>query len=247
LIDVGLVDFIGKENNTLAMAEIDDLSYVFFRKTLSRGVSRVNDAQCTHICSLSSRVLDRGCHVIDVEGPLMAFIEVVWDRGGIEQGESGGVERILGDGNHNTSVMVLGDDLQNGLNARGCTLGQEDMFRVGRNAVSLFNELGYISADRRNALGMRVGTDTNDISKQHLSSQDRIHRIKLEQSIAVLGHKQVWIFTQRDNLAEKRDGLLIQLLWVSDITTNDPLEWKRFLLSQILRQKQERQCWPFFF
>lgn len=86
--------------------------------------------------------------------PALGFIQVVWDGVGIEDGQGGGVEGILGNGDHDTHFVVLDNHLQSQLDTGGGTLGQEDLGGIGSKSIALLDELGHILSDVRNTLGV---------------------------------------------------------------------------------------------
>ena len=62
---------------------------------------------------------------------------MVGDAGGIEQGEGGSVERVLGDGDEDTRVRSGADGVEEGVDAGGGTGREVDVGGVRGEAVSL--------------------------------------------------------------------------------------------------------------
>jgi hypothetical protein len=59
----------------------------------------------------------RGADGLEVGAPGLVLVEVVGDAGGVEDGEGGGVERVLRDGDEDARLGGLGEDVKQGVDA----------------------------------------------------------------------------------------------------------------------------------
>ena len=57
-------------------------------------------------------LVDGGLEGLDVGGPVVGLIEVVWDALGIQKREGSGVEWVLWDWDENAGVWAGADDIQ---------------------------------------------------------------------------------------------------------------------------------------
>jgi len=90
--------------------------------------------------------------------------------------------------------------------------------RRGRHT---FEELGNTLFDGRHTCACTVGSDVANIAQQPLCSRDDIALVsqRLNEDIFVL--EQFWVLEQTENLTEESDGLLVELLRVADVCTDD--------------------------
>ncbi|RUP25383.1 hypothetical protein BC936DRAFT_138843, partial [Jimgerdemannia flammicorona] len=216
------------------MAEVYNFVHVRFRKALTRRVAWVDDAKRAHVYALRAGLPDRGGELFRVQAPVLRLIERVGDRGGVEECDSRTVERVLRDRDHDARAGSLGEDLEDVLDARRGSLREEDLGGVGRVAVAAFNEASNILTDVRDALRMRVCANAANVVQEELCALDRVRWVELEQELAVLWRKEIWVVDQRGYLTEKGDGLLIELLRVADVAINDSLEGEGVALGQFL-------------
>lgn len=197
LVDVRLIDFIGKEHKTLFLAKVDDFTHVFLAQALTSGVTRIDDHKGAYIDILSTSFFNRRLEILDAKTPVLLLFKIVWYRRSINQGKRGRIKRILRNRakvpvsimfpncrfsiiylHHDTAVRVLGQELQNGLDTRRSALSQVDMVGIGGITITTFNELGNILTDVGDTLGVGVRADTANIFKQQFSAGNGIGGIK---------------------------------------------------------------------
>lgn len=133
--DVGLVDFVGHDHELLVGGELEDGADVGLGQGGAGGVARVDDDDGAHVdavaLGLAVGVLDGGQR----RAPVCGLVEVIGHAGRVEDGEGGGVERVLGDGHEDAGVWGGADDVQKGIDAGRGTGREVDACRIGGKAI----------------------------------------------------------------------------------------------------------------
>lgn len=135
--DVGLVDLVGHDDELLFAGEVDHRADIILRKGGSGRVTGVDDNNGPDINAVSLGRVICASDCGEVSGPGLGFVEVVGNAGGVEDGEGGGVERVLRDGDEDTRLVGLGEDVKKSVDSGRGTGGEVDVISVGREAVSL--------------------------------------------------------------------------------------------------------------
>lgn len=117
--DVGLVDFVGEDDEVLLGGKVDDGFDVFVGEGGAGGVAGVDDGDGADVGAGFLCGGEGGVDAVDRGGPVVGFVEVVGDAGGVEEGEGCGVEGVLGDGDEDTSFGARADDVQEGVDTGG--------------------------------------------------------------------------------------------------------------------------------
>lgn len=138
--DVGLVDLISHENQVLLAGKVDDGADVLFGERGTRGVTGVDDNHAADINALSNGLVIRGLDGLEGSAPVLGLVEVIGNGGGVENSEGRRVERVLGDRDHNTTLLVGADNVEQGVNARRGTRREEDVVGVGGESVTLYGK-----------------------------------------------------------------------------------------------------------
>jgi hypothetical protein len=134
------------------------------------------------------------------ETPLLGLIQVVWDRVGIKNSQSCGVQRVLGNRNHDADLVVRNNHLEGELDTSRGSLGQKDLGRISWVSITLGNELGNALTDVRDSLGVRVGTDRANVLEQQLCAGNSIAGVEFGSSFGVLVLEKFGVFNKRSNL-----------------------------------------------
>ena len=85
-----VVDLVGKDDETVAARELDDLKQSLARVKSAGRIIRINDDDATRLRR------DLGCEFVDVGLPAVILVEIVGRERRFELGEHGGVKRIFG-------------------------------------------------------------------------------------------------------------------------------------------------------
>ena len=137
LVQVGLVDFVGEEDEVVLRAEAHELLHRGLVEHRARRVARVDDHERLGLDALPDGLgdgcLDRGRG----RGPAGLLVQVVGDAHARVRGEGRGVERVLGDGNEDAGLGARDEHREEQRHARGCAGGQEDVVRVRWIAIAL--------------------------------------------------------------------------------------------------------------
>jgi hypothetical protein len=174
LEDVGLVDLVGNNDQTLLSGDIKDLLDVVGAQGGSGRVTRVDDDNGTHVDRGGLGLLDRLEDRIDVGSPGLLLFEEIRHAAGVQQGEGCGIERVLRDRDQNTGAFVVTDDAQESADTGRGTSSQEQVLGVGREAVAVLDELGDAVPDTGSTLAVTVGTDALHIGEQDLGTLNNI-------------------------------------------------------------------------
>lgn len=154
--DVGLVDLVGHDDELLLAGEVDHGANISLGQRGSSGVTRVDDDNAADIDTLGLGLFIRGTDGLEVGAPGLGLVEVVGNAGGVEDGEGGGVERVLGDGDEHARLGGLGEDVKKGVDAGRGTGREVDVGRVGGEAISsckatsCVSKAGFSSVSERN-------------------------------------------------------------------------------------------------
>lgn len=84
---------------------------------LTGGVSRVDDAQGSRV-AVAPGLIQGPLQLTDVQTPALLLVEVIVDLNRVQLGQSGRVQRILGDGDHDARArrtLAAHQQLQHGL------------------------------------------------------------------------------------------------------------------------------------
>lgn len=134
--DVGLVDFVGEDDEALLARELEDGADVLLGEGGAGGVAGVDDDDGASVDAGVLGLLVRLLDGVDVGAPILGLIEEVGNAGGVQDGERGGVERVLGDGNQDAALLIGADDVQEGVDSRRSTGREVDVLPVGREAIA---------------------------------------------------------------------------------------------------------------
>ena len=166
-VDVLLVDLIGEEDNVLVDAEVDELLHHLVAEALGMkperggylagGVAGVDDDDGLDADVLLLGLFERGAHGLHGHAPSVVLVQVVVDLGASVEGDGGGVERVLGDGEKHTVLLGVDEHQQAVLDTVGGAVGEEDVGGVAGVAVPLADKVGDVANDHIGALGLGVG------------------------------------------------------------------------------------------
>lgn len=134
------------------------------------------------------------------ETPTLGLVQVVWHGVGIQNGESGGVKGVLGDGNHDADLVALNNHLERELNTGGSTLCQKDLGGIGGVPIALRDELCNVLTDVGNTLGVGVGTNRANVLEQQLGTGNGIAREESQGSFGILVLEELWVFDEGGDL-----------------------------------------------
>lgn len=134
--DVGLVHLVSHENEVLLAGKVNDATDILLRQRSTSGVTGVDDYNAADINAVGLGLVVRGADGVEIGTPFLGFVQVVRNWGGVEEGEGGRVERILGDRNHNTTVLVLADDVEQSVDSGRGTGREINVRRVGGESVT---------------------------------------------------------------------------------------------------------------
>lgn len=115
--DVGLVHLVGHDDELLLAGKVDHGAHVGLGQGGAGGVARVDDDDAADVDALGLGLFMRGADGLEVGAPGLVLVEVVGDAGGVEDGEGGGVERVLRDGDEDARLGGLGEDVKQGVDA----------------------------------------------------------------------------------------------------------------------------------
>jgi hypothetical protein len=250
--DVCLVDFVCEDNEVFLGCELQDGLDVFGGEGRAGGVTWVNDADGFHVGAFGHGFIigaadgGHGC------APGLLLFEVVGDDAGVEDGEGCGVERVLRDGHHDTGLGLCADGVQQGVDAGGGAVAEVDVLEAGGVAISscillaqsrglglcdpTLNVLGNALSDAWCALALAVCAHALDFLQQLLRPRNDIRLVAqaIDEHILVL--EQSRVLQQTCDLAEECDGLLVQLLRVSNVRCDDGVEGEIFALALCQRR-----------
>lgn len=136
LEDVGLVDLIGHHDEVLLVGEVEDGADVVLRERRAGGVARVDDDNGTDIGAVGLGLFVGTADRLEVGAPVLGLIEVVGNACCVEDGEGGGVERVLRDRDEDAGVGSGANDVKQGVDTGGGTGGEVDLGGVGGEAIS---------------------------------------------------------------------------------------------------------------
>lgn len=121
------------------------------------------------------------------------------------RGEEKVKKRELGWKGSYANFGVPNDNVEAGLDTLGGTGGQEDVIRVGRESITLLDELGNIFPNVGHSLGVRVGPDAPDGIAQGGGAADGVGRKELGHLLPVGGIEQGGNLQQGAHLLEKEE------------------------------------------
>jgi hypothetical protein len=224
LEDVGLVDFVGEHDKVLLGRKLDDRLDGLGLEGGAGRVTRVDDSDGADVDAFLLGLVESLTDAGHVGAPSILLVQVVGNALGVEQAESGGVERVLRDRDEDTGVGRGADDSQEGVDTSTGTGGEVDVGRVGRVAVASLDEVGNGLPDTKRTLRLRVCADRLDVLEQGPGALNDILLVAqaLLQNVLVL--QQLRVLHQTEDLAEEGDGLLVELLRVADVGCDDSVE-----------------------
>ena len=130
LVQVGLVDLVGEQDEVVRGAEADELLHRGLVEHRACRVARVDDHERAGLDALADGVCDRLLDRGRGGGPAGLLVEVVGYADALVRGERGGVERVLRDGDEDAGLGARDEHREQQRHARGCASGQEDVVRV---------------------------------------------------------------------------------------------------------------------
>jgi hypothetical protein len=222
--DVGLVDFVGDDDELVLGGELEHALDVLGGERGAGGVARVDDAD-----GLDVGALGHGLVVALLDGghagaPVGGLVEEVGYAAGVEDGEGGGVERVLGDGHHDACLGLCADDVQQRVDAGRGAVAEVDAVDRRGVPVAALDVFGDRLADASCALRLRVCADAVDVLEQLLRARNHVRLVAEGPRQDVLVLQQLRVLQQRGDLAEECDGLLVELLRVADVGGDDRVE-----------------------
>ena len=229
-VDVFLVDFISKNSNVLAGADLADVLNVGTGEALTGGVTGVDGSDGLHGETLGASALDGLLNISDIESPIVLLAQVVRLILTTEDVNGGGVERILRNGDEDTVGGLVNEELESILNSLRGTVGQENVLGVARITVTLLNVLGDIFADLGDTVGVGVSTRTTRVSNEEfLSSLEGIRVEHLRVLLSNLGPGG-----DAEDFSQEGDGLLLNGLRVTDVAVKEVVEGELLALLHLV-------------
>ena len=122
-----MIHFVGKENESLLVAELDDIGHVVETEYATGGISWIDHDHRFENRSLLPRLFHSSFQPLEIERPIVLLVEVVRHGASRVEGERGGVERILGNRNENTVEGRIDEDLHEIGDSRRCSSGDVDL------------------------------------------------------------------------------------------------------------------------
>lgn len=135
--DVGLVDLVGHNDEVLLVGEVEHGTDVVLGEGGAGRVARVDDDEGADIDAVGLGLLVGLAQGVEIGAPVLRLVEVVGDAGGVEDGEGGCVERVLGDRDEDAGVGSGADGVEEGVDTGGGTGGEVDVGWVSREAVAV--------------------------------------------------------------------------------------------------------------
>lgn len=135
--DVHLVNLVCEEDDTFLITEMHNRLHRVLAQTCAGRVSGVNDYKRLDGDTLLLAFLHALEQRIVIHRPVVRFRKVVWQRLRLEVSEGGGIEGILGDGDHAAITSAEGDTKDRSNTGRS-TGGEEDILRVRRVTVAFY-------------------------------------------------------------------------------------------------------------
>lgn len=95
--------------------ELDDGPDVLLRQGGAGGVARVDDDYGADIGALGRGLLVGLLDDGQVGAPILGLVQEVGDARSVQDGQGGRVERVLGDGDQDSGLLVCADDMEQGV------------------------------------------------------------------------------------------------------------------------------------
>lgn len=134
--NVGLVHLVGHDHKLFLAGILEDIADIGFGEGGAGRIARVNDhnsANIDTIClGVGAGLLDGG----EIGTPALGLVEVVGHAGSVQDGQGGGVERVLGNRDEDAGLFVGANDVQKRVDARGGTTGEVDVGLAGGEAIT---------------------------------------------------------------------------------------------------------------
>lgn len=138
--DVGLVDFVGDENEALFVGKVDDGADVVFGERGAGGVAGVDDGNGAHVEAVGDALFVGLADDVEVGAPALGLVEVVGDSGGIDERQGGCVQRVLRNRDQDASLLGGTNDIEEGVDARRGAGREVDVGGVRGEAIALCGE-----------------------------------------------------------------------------------------------------------
>lgn len=251
--DVGLVDLVGHDEQVFFVGKVDDGADVGLGQGGAGGVARVDYDDAADVESVGLALFVALADGVEVGAPVLGLVEVVGHGRGVEEGERGCVKRVLRDGDHDTGLLGGADDVEERVHARRGTGREVDVGRVGGEAITLcgpgktsrsaenggkdeFNlrritldKLGNALLDDGNTVAGAVRADGANAGEQLLGAGNDIGLVAEAIDEDVLLLEQQRILENGEDLAEKGEGLLVELLGVANVGADDVVKRQRLV------------------
>lgn len=248
--DVGLVDLVGDNDEAALVGELDDGADVGLGERGARRVARVDDGNGPHVEALGDALFVRLADRVHVCAPVLGLVEVVGDRGGVDQRQRRRVQRVLRDRDHDARLLGAAEDAEEGVDA-GRGAGREvDVGGVGGEAIALckgrllaldsfylydrekkitLNKLGNALLDGGHTGTGTVGADGADALEQELGALNDVGLVAQRVDEGLLVVEQARVLEDAEDLAEKGNGLLVELLGVANVGIDDLVKRQRLV------------------
>jgi len=236
IVDVLLVDLISNKEQFVADAELYDLALALRSQDLASRVVGIDNNNSTHMDTILDSLGMCTLELLNAKRPRISLVEVVGDLCACAEGKKCREERILGNRSHDTCLLVRADEhLKEEAHSIRSTVSAVD--RLGRTlkAIAFCDEGSNITTDE--GMAHRVGVDTGEEARvqKTLCTGNGIG----EEGIRTLLHK-LGVLAQCTHLADKGDGLLLQLLGITDVAEGNMVKGKTALDPLVLRLTQLR-------
>ena len=222
--DVGLVDLVRHHHQILVGGEAEDVRDGVGGQAAARGVARVDHDDGADVGAVA---LSIGVGVLDgghVRGPATGLVEVVGHAPRVQQGQGGGVERVLRDGYQDACFWFRADDVHKRVHPRARARRQKDGGGVRGEAIALLDELGHGVADPGGALGLRVCAHGFYFGQEPFGAVDDIGGVVEGGLQGGFVGEEGGVLEDGEDLAEEGDGFLVELLRVADVGGDDGVE-----------------------
>merc|ERR1719215_1611210 len=108
-VNIILIDFISKNKKTSRVGELEHIFNIFVRSNLTSRIAGVDDTDCLW---LDIRIGVCSFELLKVKRPVGLLVQVVRNNSGVKLGQTGGVERILWNWNHDSILRSIDKHFQ---------------------------------------------------------------------------------------------------------------------------------------
>ncbi len=216
-VDVLLVDLVGQHGEAVGLGELEDHADVVLIQHGSGGIARVDDAEGLHAGALGLRLSQGLLQHGAVELPALGLVQVVGHHAALVEGDGGGIERVLGDGDHDPVLRPGDEEAQDGLHALAGAVREEDGIGVHPHVVAFEDELGHRLPDEAHAPALAVGPQA--VLRAGEDGSGRLHHVHREGPGG--GGHQLRVLAEREDLPVPGEGPLTQGLGVPDVAVDD--------------------------